>query len=420
MVLMKRFTKFPLRTIYVGLNALSVGSFLVLLYFTQSLLIQFKESNQIHRGFGSLSDALVELSRNPDKDTRLAASREAVAHVPEGLPAFEQKKLIQYLEKIQTEVMHGVGPAKISESVFDLTQEVTGLRTKYLARFQTRIESLSSLLMRVSYLIIFLIVMLSFYGTKVAKADEMIKEQQAHMANSARMSAIGEMAGGISHEINNPLGFILGYTEQIESAVKKDPVDREKILKKAEIIKSTCERIAKIIKGLKSMARDGSKDQMAPVEIKKILGEVTALCENTLKRSHVQFEIVGEFENLMVECREVQIGQVLLNLVNNARDAIEKIDEKWIRLTVSEETDFVRFAVADCGSGIPKEIQDKILQPFFTTKPAGDGTGLGLSISVAIAETHKGRLYLDTKSKNTTFVLEIPKEQKGRTQKIAA
>lgn len=415
---MKRFGKFPLRTIYVGLNALSVGAFLVLLYFTQSLLTQFRDSNQIHRGFGGLTDALIEMRRTPDLEDRLLTSREAVGHIPEIIAAFEQKKIVQRLEQIQTEVMHKEKESKISQSIYDLTQEVTILRTKYLARAQTRLENLSQLMMRVSYLIIFLIIGLSFYGTRVAKADELIKEQQAQMANNARMSALGEMAGGISHEINNPLGFILGYTEQIENAAKKTPVDTEKILKKAEIIKTTCERIAKIIRGLKSMARDGSRDAMNTVSAKKILEEVIALCEHTMKRKQVTLEIEGN-QDVLLDCREVQIGQVILNLVGNARDAVEKLEEKWVRVVVKEEEHFIRFEVIDSGKGIPKELQDKILKPFFTTKPAGDGTGLGLSISVAIAQAHKGKLFLDKNSKNTCFVLQIPKALK-RSLKSAA
>lgn len=400
-----------LRTLYVGLNALSVGAFLVLLYFTQSILTQFRESNQLHRGFGGLTDSLAELRRNPVKEKRLAAAREAVAHIPEMIPAFEQRKIIQRLENIQSEVLGAETEQKISQSIHDLSQEVTILRTKHLARYQTRLESISQILMRVSYLIIFLIVMLSSYGTRVAKADEIIKEQQAQMANNARMSAIGEMAGGISHEINNPLGFILGYTEQIEIAVQKENVDTEKILKKTQIIKTTCERIAKIIKGLKSMARDGAKDVATPTSVKKILEDVLIVCENTMKRHQIDISIEVT-EGLEIICRDVQIGQVILNLINNSKDAIEKLPEKWIRIVATEGEDFARIAITDSGPGIPKEIQEKMLQPFFTTKPAGEGTGLGLSISIAIAKAHRGKLYLDKDAMNTRFVLEIPKAVK--------
>lgn len=417
---MKLFKKFPLRTIYVLLNALSVGSFLVLLYFTNNLMTQFRESNHTLRSIGMLTDAITELRRLSAKPERLQTAREAVSHVPTLLAAFEQKKIIQKLEKIQTEILRGVDSTTLSNSLADLSHEVTALRMKHIARYEARMDLLSVLLLRVSLLIICLIVIMSYYGTKVAKADEIIKEQQIQMANGARMSALGEMAGGISHEINNPLGFILGYTEQIESAIRKNPIDTDKILKKTDIIKTTCERVAKIVKGLKSMARDGAKDPVVSTSVKKIIEDVCTLCENTLKRRQIRFETEGDFDRLVISCREVQIGQVLINLINNARDAIEENEEKWIRLSVKEEERIIQFSITDSGKGIPKEIQGKILKPFFTTKPAGDGTGLGLSISVAIATAHRGRLFLDTESKNTRFVLQIPKGKNSAMEDVAA
>ena len=105
------------------------------------------------------------------------------------------------------------------------------------------------------------------------------------------------------------------------------------------------------------------------------------------------------------------MSQVILNLLNNAFDAIENKDEKWVEVQTLQNKNWVEIRVSDCGHGIPKEIQDKILQPFFTTKEVGKGTGLGLSISKGIIESHGGDLTIDNEAKNTTFVARIPLEE---------
>ncbi|MBI3556955.1 MAG: GHKL domain-containing protein [Deltaproteobacteria bacterium] len=112
-----------------------------------------------------------------------------------------------------------------------------------------------------------------------------------------------------------------------------------------------------------------------------------------------------------IECRDIQILTIIMNLVNNARDALEDQPEKWVRLHVTEENDFVEISVTDSGKGISRNIQEKIFQPFFTTKELGKGTGLGLSIAKGIVESHRGALYYDSFCANTRFIVRLPKLQ---------
>ncbi len=106
------------------------------------------------------------------------------------------------------------------------------------------------------------------------------------------------------------------------------------------------------------------------------------------------------------------MSQILLNLISNAGDATQSVGEKWIRIEVVDKSDRVDITVIDSGSGIAPEIRERSLKPFFKTKAVGHGTGLGLSISKGIAEAHGGRLWLDTKSPHTRFVLSLPKKQR--------
>jgi signal transduction histidine kinase len=117
------------------------------------------------------------------------------------------------------------------------------------------------------------------------------------------------------------------------------------------------------------------------------------------------------YPRLTIECRPTEISQILLNLLNNAFDAVFSLSEKWVELQVEELPDEIRIQVTDSGSGISKGIREKLMQPFFTTKEPGKGTGLGLSISNRIALKHHGKIYLDESCKNTRFVLVLPKRQ---------
>src|SRR5690606_26102170 len=114
-----------------------------------------------------------------------------------------------------------------------------------------------------------------------------------------------------------------------------------------------------------------------------------------------------------------QIAQVLLNFISNSADAVEKLEEKWVRVTCEDKDTTITLSVTDSGKGIPREIQEKILQPFFTTKEVGRGTGLGLSISRGIIEAHKGKLRLDTSTSNTRFCIDLYKKIPATQAKAA-
>jgi signal transduction histidine kinase len=138
--------------------------------------------------------------------------------------------------------------------------------------------------------------------------------------------------------------------------------------------------------------------------------DVLNLCEQKIKNAQINLIVKMPEDEIVVECSNTQISQVLLNLIGNAHDAIVSFESKWIILEFKliNNQSFVECSVTDCGNGIPKEIVEKLMQPFFTTKDVGKGTGLGLSISLGIIKAHKGKFYLDESSKNTRFVFEIP------------
>lgn len=237
------------------------------------------------------------------------------------------------------------------------------------------------------------------------------RESELKLLQSARMATLGEMAGGIAHEVNNPLTIIHGRASQILRVIERGQLDINKLKSDISNIEATADRIAKIIRGLRSFSRDSSSDPMILAKIDGMVTEVLDLARERFKNHEVNLEVhfdLSASDDILVSCRPQQIGQVLLNLINNAHDAVMDLKERWVRIDVARAGKMIRISVTDSGTGISYEVASKIMNPFFTTKEVGKGTGLGLSISKGIAEDHGGTLIYDSKSKNTRFVFEIP------------
>lgn len=248
-------------------------------------------------------------------------------------------------------------------------------------------------------------------STEEVLTEKEIAEAKARLISSTKMAALGEMSGGIAHEINNPLTVIQARAFQLGQMVDHDKLDPVKVKQAAESISRTADKIAKIIKSLRSFAREGSYDPFELVPVKQLVEETLEFCRTRFYNHGVEIEVAEIDPDLEVECRVIQIEQVLLNLLNNSFDAIQNLEERWIRVSVREQEDQVELIVADSGLGISPDLQDQVMLPFFTTKDLGKGTGLGLSISAGIMKNHKGSLQLDTQAPNTTFVVTLPKWQ---------
>lgn len=234
-----------------------------------------------------------------------------------------------------------------------------------------------------------------------------VRKAELKMVESARLASLGEMAGGIAHEINNPLAVIRGKAEQIAVRMGDPEYLKTKLKSDLDKISQTVQRITSIIRGLRTFSRDSSKDPFVRSTLKAIISDSMEMCTERLRDKSIDFKICGEM-NLEISARPIQLTQVLVNLINNSMDAIEKQPEKWIRLELDNHSGTMKLSVTDSGLGIPKDVRTRLMEPFFTTKGPGKGTGLGLSISKGIIEEHSGRFYYDEACKNTKFVIELP------------
>ena len=242
---------------------------------------------------------------------------------------------------------------------------------------------------------------------------EKLKNTQTTLVETSRLAALGEMAGGIAHEINTPLGVIVLRAGQIKRILENTPDSIDKVMEYSELIVSVCKRIESIIKGLRHFARSADNDPFIEYKISQIVQETIIFCAARLENHEIEIIIDKVSEDLQVYCRPVQISQVLLNLLSNSQHAVsQSAGKKWIHISFQEEENFVNLTLTDSGQGIPEQVAGKIFLPFFTTKELGVGTGLGLSISKGIMQEHGGDLILDKTAKNTSFIMKLPRNKK--------
>ncbi|MEW6109572.1 MAG: PAS domain S-box protein [Nitrospirota bacterium] len=241
---------------------------------------------------------------------------------------------------------------------------------------------------------------------------------QAEAVRAGHLASLGELAAGIAHEINNPINGIINYAQMLSDRSGRGSTDNNisnQIIEEGE-------RIANIVKSLLSFARDRKEDK-SPVNIHDILSDSLALTEAQIRKDGINL-IVEMPQNLPeITAHSQQIQQVFLNIINNARYALnQKYPEthwnKILRISgekvINDQREYVRVSFYDSGHGIPADIIDKVMNPFFTTKPAGKGTGLGLSISHGIVSDHNGWLKIQSaEGEFTNIIIDLPANTYG-------
>jgi len=236
---------------------------------------------------------------------------------------------------------------------------------------------------------------------------------QAEALRSAQLASIGELAAGVAHEINNPINGIINGAQIL---VNKIPSESKEHLMASMVLKEG-NRIADIVGSLLSFARE-SKQPKGPVSVLDIMNDTLALTEAQIRKEMIKLNVKISAALPDVCAQPQQIEQVFLNIINNARYAMNKkyplasddkilsISGEWI--TVNDDP-FIRITFYDTGVGIPPDDLGKVINPFFTTKPPKEGTGLGLSISHGIINDHGGALTLDSVvGKFTKVTIDLP------------
>jgi PAS domain S-box-containing protein len=230
------------------------------------------------------------------------------------------------------------------------------------------------------------------------------KQLEEHLARTDKLASLGQLAAGVAHEMNNPLGSIMVLSYLLLEDMKEECAERTQIDK---IIKEAT-RCKEIVRGLLEFSRY-MPSRMAPLQLNSLLEEVLFLVGGHLLFQHI--DLVKEFhpELPLVLGDKNRLEQVFINLLMNSGDAMEGMGRLTVSTGLNPEGDRVRVVFRDTGPGIPESLLGRLFDPFFTTKRVGKGLGLGLSISYGIIEKHLGRIFVEkTGPEGTTFVVELP------------
>ena len=272
-------------------------------------------------------------------------------------------------------------------------------------------------------------------NTALQKSLEELKAAQQQLIQSEKMASLGELTAGIAHEIQNPLNFVNNFSEvsnelidEMNEELDKGDIEEAKAI--AADVKQNLEKInhhghraADIVKGMLQHSRSSTGQ--------KELTDINALCDEYLRLAYhglrakdksfnAKFETSFDESIGKISVVPQDIGRVILNLINNAfyaasqpsKGGLSNSDNNKIptvRVSTKKDGNKISISVRDNGPGIPESIKDKIFQPFFTTKPTGQGTGLGLSLSYDIVKTHGGEIKVESKEgEGTAFIIQLP------------
>ncbi|MBW3694525.1 sensor histidine kinase [Vibrio sp. T187] len=220
------------------------------------------------------------------------------------------------------------------------------------------------------------------------KTEETLRKTQDDLIQAAKLAVLGQMSASISHELNNPLAAIRSFSENGKLFLSKEKYDRAQ--ENFTRISALTERMAKISLQLKSFAKKSSSTELVQVPLLPILHSVNELIAPQIKTNRVNYQVTNLEEKVEVSVNPIQLEQVLINLITNAIQAMDELNDKTIELTVELSNQHVSIHIDDNGDGIsPSDAQD-LFAPFYTTKK--DGLGLGLSISSQIMSSMNGEL----------------------------
>ncbi len=252
---------------------------------------------------------------------------------------------------------------------------------------------------------------------RVSQEVQKVKQQQQLLVQKSKLEYIGELSAGLSHEVNQPLGGISMGLDNILMHMAEGTLDEKYIRDKFQILFKDIERIDQIIQHVRIFSRDQQESLKEDVDVIKVLNNALSLVKMQLKDHQISLDLKFTHEAFVVVGNPYRLEQVFLNLLSNARYAVEE-KEKWMKgdmygkkiaISCKRNSELCEILVRDNGTGIPMKHLPNIFDPFFTTKDEDKGTGLGLSISYGIVKEYGGKIEVQSKEGDfTEFLIQIP------------
>ncbi len=238
---------------------------------------------------------------------------------------------------------------------------------------------------------------------------DQLRTAQQQLIQSEKLAAVGTLISGVAHEINNPLGNILGRVQLLQRAAAGDESKRD-----LQTVRDECERAIRIVRNLLSFTREHIPETTL-VSLNDVIDQVLELRAYELKVSNIELRKDFQADLAEISGDPHQLQQVFLNLVINAEQAMTAAYGRGVlSITAQQVGEAIHVVVADDGPGIPDGLLSQIFDPFFTTKEVGKGTGLGLSVCYGIVKEHGGEMRVESEEgKGTTFTVELPLSPQG-------
>ncbi len=243
---------------------------------------------------------------------------------------------------------------------------------------------------------------------EMQQREQELRDKQEQLVQAGKLATLGELTTGVAHELNNPLNntglFVGNAIDFIELGVPdKGPIVRELRHALQQVGKAT-----EIISHLRTFGRAAPVSR-EPIYVKQVIDRALALMREQLRLRQIEVMVDLGSEETVVMANPIQLEQVFINLLTNARDAVADSPRKAIRISSSVSPAAVEVAFADSGPGIPPGLEQRIFDPFFTTKEVGKGTGLGLSITYGIVKEHGGTISVVSRlGEGATFLIHLP------------
>lgn len=241
---------------------------------------------------------------------------------------------------------------------------------------------------------------------EMERREQELREKQEQLVQAGKLATLGELTTGVAHELNNPLNNIGLFIGNALDQMRMGRSDTASVREELENAMEQVRKATSIISHLRTFGR-AAPVSVEEVDVDEVIERSLSLMQEQLRLHAIEVELDLYAEELIVLGNAIQLEQVFINLLSNARDALAESRGKTIRIGTTREGDWIKIRFADTGPGIPRELEQRIFDPFFTTKEVGTGTGLGLSITYSIVKEHGGRISVEP-GRGAQFLIELP------------
>src|SRR5579859_2961935 len=246
---------------------------------------------------------------------------------------------------------------------------------------------------------------------EVERREQELRTKQEQLVQAGKLATLGELTTGVAHELNNPLNNIGLFIGNAIDLIDLGMADPQRITQELHSAMQQVRKATEIISHLRTFGRAASVS-FEPVAVNQVIQRAISLIREQLRLRQIDLKVRFPAENVIVTGNAIQLEQVFLNLLTNARDAMADTERKIITIECTQGEDVVEISFCDTGPGIPAGFEQRVFDPFFTTKEVGAGTGLGLSITYGIIKEHQGSITVENhQDAGAFFLIQLPRER---------